>query len=137
MPGKGAGLAEGLRGLLIVLMLGVVLPGHGLQGVDGIVAGQKIQVTPAQGLGQVQVFGFGIHKDDGLAGLPQIGDNALEQIGFPLPGIAQDEDIGVGLVISPAVKVRENIGAELIPAQVEPMGVGLAGIVEGVEIRHR
>lgn len=118
-------------------MLGVVLPGHGLQGVDGIVAGQKIQVTPAQGLGQVQVFGFGIHKDDGLAGLPQIGDNALEQIGFPLPGIAQDEDIGVGLVISPAVKVRENIGAELIPAQVEPMGVGLAGIVEGVEIRHR
>ena len=47
-------------------------------------------------------------------------------MGLPLAGVAQDEHVGVGLVIRTAVKVRENVGAELVPAQVEPMGVGLA-----------
>ena len=63
---------------------------------------------------------------------PKVGNNALEQMGLALAGVAQNQDIGVGLVIGPAVEVGEDIGAELVPAQVEPMGIGLAGIVKGV-----
>src|SRR5699024_11571997 len=51
--------------------------------------------------------------------------------------LAQNQHVGVGLVIGAAVKVRENVGSELVPAQVEPMGVGLAAVIKGIEIGHR
>ena len=47
-------------------------------------------------------------------------------MGLALAGVAQDQDIGVGFVIGAPVKVREDVGAKLVPSQVEAVGVGLA-----------
>ena len=94
MPGQGAGLAEGLRGVLVVyLPVIVTLPLHGLQGVNDVLAGHEIQITPAQGVGQILVFGLRIHEDDGLPRLTKVGNNALEQMGFALSGVSENQDI--------------------------------------------
>ena len=78
-----------------------------------------------------------VQNDEGFPGFPQIGEDAFEQMGLALAGVAQNQHVGVGLVIRTAVKVRENVGAELIPPQVEPVGVGLAAVIKGIEIGHR
>lgn len=58
-------------------------------------------------------------------------------IGLALAGIAQNQDIGVGLILGPTVEVSENVGAKLVPAQVEAMGIGLAGVIERIQVCHR
>ena len=77
-----------------------------------------------------------VQNDEGFPGLAQIGEDAFEQMGLALAGVAQNQHVGVGLVIGAAVKVRKNICAKLIPPQVEAVGIGLAGIVERIEIGH-
>ena len=69
-----------------------------------------------------------------LAGFAEIGQNELEQIAFALTGIAEDENVAGRLVLRAAVKVHEDVRPELVPAEVQPLRVGLAGKVEGKEI---
>ena len=55
-------------------------------------------------------------------------------MGLALAGVAQNQHVGVCLVIGAAVKVRKNICAELIPPQVEAVGIGFAAVIKGIEI---
>ena len=79
---------------------------------------------------------FGIQRYDGLTGLQQVQDQQLHQVGLALAGVAQDQDVGGGLVLVPLVKVHQNVAAVFVFADVEALGVQLAGVVEGIEIRH-
>ena len=56
--------------------------------------------------------------------------------GFPLAGVAKDQDIAGGLILAAPVKVHQDIGAILIPAQVDTTGIGLAGKVKGVQVGY-
>ena len=58
-------------------------------------------------------------------------------MGLALAGVAQNQHIGVSFVIGAPVKVREDVGAKLVPSQVEAVGVGLATVIEGIEIGNR
>ena len=80
---------------------------------------------------------FRVQDNERFSGLSQIGEDAFEQMGFSLAGVAQDQDVGVGLVIGSPVEVRENVGAKLIPPQVEAVGIGFAAVIKGIEIGHR
>ena len=79
---------------------------------------------------------FGVQADDGFAGLQQIQDQQLHQVGLALAGVAQDQDVGGGLVLVPLVEVHQNVAAVFVFADVEAFGVQLARVVEGIEIRH-
>lgn len=66
-----------------------------------------------------------------------VAEEQLEQIGFALTAVAEDEAAGVRLVVVPLVQIHEDIAAELVPSDVEPMGVRLAGVVERIEIGNQ
>lgn len=53
---------------------------------------------------------------------------------FTLPGIAEDEGAGVGLVGGTAVEVHNDVGAKPVAPNEEALGIGFAGIVHGVQI---
>ena len=48
----------------------------------------------------------------------------------------RDQDVGRGLVLVPLVEVHQNVAAVFVFADVEALGVQLARVVEGIEIRH-
>ncbi len=53
-----------------------------------------------------------------------------------MAGVTEYQDIGVGFVIVALVKIRNDIGAELIPAEVKAVRVGLTAVVERIEVCH-
>ena len=77
---------------------------------------------------------FRVQRDHAFARLPHIAEQKFQQKTFTLPGIAEDEGAGVGLVRSPAVEVHDDVGAEAVTADEEALGIGFAGIVHGVQI---
>ena len=117
------------------------LPAHipqlRLQRIDAIFPAHKVNEAAAQFSAKLPHLIFRVQADHGLPGFQQIGDQQLQQEALALTGVAQDEDAGVGLVVRAAVKVNDDIAAEFVPADVEALGIGLAGVVAGVEIRHR
>ena len=113
-----------------------VIPALGFQHIDDILPSHQVCEAAAHRLAHLLLFMFGIQADDGLAGLQQIQDQQLHQVGLALAGVAQDQDVGGGLVLVPLVKVHQNVAAVFVFADVEALGVQLAGVVEGIEIRH-
>ena len=75
-----------------------------------------------------------IQTDDRLAGLQQVFQQELQQEALALAGVAEDEDAAVGLVLSTAVEVHDDVASVAIPADVEAVGIGLAGVVEREQI---
>ena len=55
-----------------VYLAGTIRPGFRLQGVDGVLAGHKIDIAAAQSIGEFLIFGFRVQADAGLARLPEI-----------------------------------------------------------------
>ena len=80
---------------------------------------------------------LGIQCDNGLSGLQQIEDQELHQIGFALAGVAENEDVGGGLVLIALVEVHEDVAAVLVPSNIEALCVRFTAVVEGIKIRHR
>jgi len=77
---------------------------------------------------------LGVQRDHAFARLPHIAEQKFQQKTFTLPGIAEDEGAGVGLVGGTAVEVHDDVGAEAVTANEEALGIGFAGIVHGVQI---
>ena len=79
---------------------------------------------------------LGVQRDHRLACLQQIADQQLDEIALALAAVAQNEDIGGGLVAVPAVKVHHDVAAVLVFSNVKAVGICLAGVIEGIEIGH-
>ena len=77
-----------------------------------------------------------VQADGGLAAFQNVAQQELEQVTLALAAVAQDEDVGRGLVISAAVQIHDDIGAVPVPANVEAVRVRLAGVIEGVQVGH-
>lgn len=123
---------EGLWGSHIGIR--AVAPGLGLQGVDDVLARHEVDVAAPQGRSQILILRFGVQSNDPFPGLPQVGQQQLHEIALALAGVAQDQDVAVGLVLAAPVEVRQNIGSEFVSADIDPVGIRLAGKVERVEI---
>ena len=104
---------ESVRGSQIHFLCSV-RPCFRLQRIDGVLTGHKVNIAAAQSLAQFLILTFGIKANNTLAGLPDVGQNQLEQIALALTGIAQDQDVGCGLIFRAAVEVHEDIGAILM-----------------------
>ena len=131
---KGA-FAKGLR-RIGGIGVSAVIPALGLQHIDDILPGHQVCEAATHRLAHLLLFVFGIQRYDGLTGLQQVQDQQLHQVGLALAGVAQDQDVGGGLVLVPLVKVHQNVAAVFVFADVEALGIQLAGVVEGIEIRH-
>ena len=101
-------LSEGFRAFLVNI-IPIGRPGFRLQGVNDVLPGHVIHITAAQILCQILIFRFHIQTDHRLAGLPEIGQQQLHQVGFALPGVAQNQGAAVGFVIAAAVEINQNI----------------------------
>ena len=77
---------------------------------------------------------LGVQRDHAFARLPHIAEQELQKITLALSGVAEDEGAGVGLVGGPAVEVHNDVGAKPVAPDEEALGIGLAGIVHGVQI---
>ena len=79
---------------------------------------------------------FGVQGNHRLACLQQIADQQLDEVALALTAIAQNEDVGRGLVAVPTVKVHHDVAAVLVFPNVKAVGICLAGVIEGIEIGH-
>ena len=80
---------------------------------------------------------LGIQRDNGFAGLQQVQDEQLHEVGFSLTGVAEDKDIGGGLILVTLVEVHEDVAAILVPSDIEALCVRFTAVIEGVEICYR
>ena len=70
-----------------------------------------------------------IQRDNVLARLAAVDHQELHKIGLSLTGVAEDENIGRGLILIALVEVREDVAAVSVLADVEAVGVSLTGII--------
>ena len=79
---------------------------------------------------------LGVQGNHRLARFQQIADQQLNEVALALTAIAQNEDVGRGLVAAPTVKVHHDVAAVFVLSNVKAVGICLAGVVEGIEIGH-
>lgn len=60
-----------------------------------------------------------------LSGLPEVGDQQLQQVAFAHAGVAQNQGGAGGLVICSPVQVNDDIGTKTVTPNVEALGVRL------------
>ena len=120
-----------------IVRVAAVIPALRLQHIDDVLTRHKVGKAAAHSLAHFLLLMLGIQRDNGFAGLQQIEDEELHQIAFALTGVAEDEDVGGGLVLVTLVEVHEDIAAVLVPSDIEALCVRFAGIVEGIKICHR
>ena len=65
-----------------------------------------------------------IQRDNVFPSLTAVDHQELHKIGLALAGVAEDEDIGRGLVLVALVEVREDVAAVSVLADVEAMRIG-------------
>ena len=128
--------SEGFRCGLIFEVTAVI-PTLRLQHIDDVLTGHKVGKAAAHGLAHFLLLMLGIQRDNGFARLQQIEDEELHQIAFPLTGVAEDKDIGGGLVLVALIEVHEDVAAILVPSDIEALCVRFTAVIEGVEICYR
>ena len=79
---------------------------------------------------------LGVQSNHRLARFQQIADQQLDEIALALTAVAQNEDIGRGLIAVPTVKVHHDVAAVLVFPNVKAVGICLAGVIERIEIGH-
>ena len=68
-----------------------------------------------------------VQRDHRLARLEEVEQEQLEQIALALAGVAQDQDVGRGLIVIPFIKIYKDIGPVLVLlAEHEPVHIELA-----------
>ncbi len=127
--------AEGLR-RIPVLWASVLIPSFGFQHIDDKLPGHQVDEAGAEVIGQILVLHFRIKGAHIHAGFPEVTQDELQKVRFALTAVAQDEDVGVGLVIGTAVEIHQHVAAELIPPHIEAVCIGLAGVVEGIQVGY-
>ena len=78
-----------------------------------------------------------IQRDDRLSRLQKIQQKQLHKKTLALSGIAENEDVGAGLVFVALVEVYYDVAAALVLADIKAFPVCLAGVVKREQIRHR
>ena len=127
--------AEGFRCCLIVRVTAVI-PAFGLQGVDDVLPGHEISKAAAHGLAHFLLLMLGIQRDNGFPGLQQIEDEQFHEIALTLAGVAENENVGRGLILIALIEVHKDVAAVFVLSDIETLCVRFAGIIEGVQIRH-
>ena len=96
----------------------------------------EVEITPAEGFGQVGIFGFRIQAKDRFALHPEVGQKQFQEIRLPLSGVAENQDIAVAPLSRAAVGVGEDVCAEAVAPDVEAVRVGSPTVGERVQVRH-
>ena len=136
MPRQQRGLAECLRRGLVCFHIRVLVPTPHLQHIDALLTGHQVNEAAVQIAAQLLQLMLGIQRDHGFARLQQVADKQLHQIRFALPAVAEDEDIGGGLVTVAAVEVHHDVAAVFILADIKAVGICFAGVIERVQVGH-
>ena len=87
--GQQGAFAKGLR-RISGIGVAAIIPALGFQHIDDVLSGHKVCKAAAHRFAHFLLFVFGIQRDDGLAGLQQVQDEQLHEVGFALTGVAQD-----------------------------------------------
>ena len=125
-------LAEGKGGVRLRFPLAAHIPHLGLQGIDAVLAAHQVDEASAQVGAEINELMLRVQADGGLPGLQDAAQQEFQEIALALAGVAQDEGAGGGLVLCPPVQIHDDVGAVAVPPSVESVGIGLAGVVEGV-----
>ena len=136
MLAQTGGLTECLR-RVPVLRAAAIIPALGLQRVDAVHAAHQVHETAAHGFTHIPLFMLHVQRDHRLARLEEVEQEQLEQIALALAGVAQDQDVGRGLIVIPFIKIYKDIGPVLVLADVESVRIGLSRIIEGIQVGHR
>ena len=128
--------AEGFRCCRIVRVTAVI-PAFRLQHIDDVLSRHKVGKAAAHGLAHFLLLMLGIQRDNRFPGLQQIEDEQFHKIALALAGVAENEDVGGGLVLVALIEVHEDVAAVLVPPDIEALCVRFTAVVEGIKIRHR
>ena len=132
MLGQGRFLPECLWRVWIVLSIHI--PPLGLQKVNTELPAHEVRVTATQFATEPGQLLLRVQADHRLAALQQIADEQLEQVALALAGVAQDEHAGIGLVRCAAVQVQQDVRTIVVIADVKPVRIAAAGVVDGVQV---
>ena len=127
--------AEGLRRVGGV-GIAAIIPALGFQDIDHILSGHKVSEAAADCFAHFLLLMLCVQRDHGLAGFQKVQNQKLHEVALALTGVAKDEDISRGLVLISLIEVYQNVAAVFVFADIEALAVQLAGVVEGIQVRH-
>ena len=130
-------LLKSFRAVQIIGIIRIVMPHFRLEDVDDVLTREQVQVGTAQLTSQIPVLIFHIQTDHSLARFTKVGQQKLHQEGFALTRVTQDDGVAVGLIFAATIQINQDVGAELISANVESLRVCFAREVKGKQVGNR
>ena len=112
----------------------VFLPAFWFQHVNDVLAFHQVNITAVHVDYQIFVLKFRIKADDIHSTFSHVAKKQFHEITFALSAIAKYQDICIGFIIGPSLKVNEKIASILIMPDIKALRIGFAGVVEGIEI---
>ncbi|MPM17547.1 hypothetical protein SDC9_63943 [bioreactor metagenome] len=126
-------LPEGLRSVPVAGAAALV-PGLGFQRIDHILSAHEIDEAAAEVFGEFDILMLGIKANHVFSRFEDIAEDELQKIALALAAVAEDENIGVGLVIIALVKIRDDVAPKFIPPEVKAVSVRFPAVVEGIQV---
>ena len=130
-------LLKSFRAVQIIGIIRIVMPHFRLEDVDDVLTREQVQVGTAQLTSQIPVLIFHIQTDHSLARFTKVGQQKLHQEGFALTRVTQDDGVAVGLIFAATIQINQDVGTELISANVESLRVCFTREVKGKQVGNR
>ena len=132
-PGR---LPEGFRRVHVVWVR-VGVPAAGFQQIDLIRSLDDVRKAPTERLAQLPLLMLHIQRNDRFACFQEVEQKQFHEVALALTGVAENENIGRGLVLVALVEIDNNVAAVFVFPDVKAFSVRFTGIVEWEQICDR
>ena len=130
------GLPECFRRVHIV-RISVGVPPARLQEIDFVCAFDDVRKAPTERLAQLPLLMLHIQRNDRFPSFQKVEQKQLHKIALALTGVAENENIGAGLVFVALVEVHHDVAAVFVLADVKALTVCFTTVVEWEQICDR
>ena len=121
-------LPERLRCRRIILILAGA-PALRLKHIDDVLPTHEVDEAAVERGAEFSLLVLNIKGDNIFPRLAAVDHEELHKVRLALTRVAEDEDIRRGLILIALVKVREDVAAVSVLADVEAVGIRLTGII--------
>ena len=130
------GLPERFRRVHIIWVC-IGVPAAGFQQIDLIRPLDNIRKAPTERLAQLPLLMLHVQRNDRFPGFQKVEQKQLHKIALALTGVAENENIGAGLVFVALVEVHHDVAAVFVLADVKALTVCFTTVVEWEQICDR
>ena len=104
----------------------VFLPTFGFQYIDDVLAFHQVDITAIHVYSQIFVLQLRIKADDIHTTFSHVAKKQFHEIAFALSAVAKYQDICIGFIVCPSLKVNEKVASIFVMSDIKALRIGFS-----------